>query len=85
MVAKKQKHDIEWGNGYRTMNDKSDLKVIANDIKHISRDVEEIKTTLRGSYVSKDEFEPIKRIVYGLVSLILVTVVGGLMGLVILQ
>lgn len=63
----------------------TELKVIANEMKHISKDVTEIKSTLRGSYVSKDEFEPIKKIVYGLVSLILVTVVGGLMGLVILQ
>lgn len=61
------------------------LDVLANEMKHISRDVSDIKSTLRGSYVTKDEFEPIKKIVYGLVGLILVTVVGGLMGLVILQ
>ena len=68
------------------MNDKpSSLDVMANEMKHISKDVSEIKSTLRGSYVSKDEFEPIKRIVYGLVGLILVTVCGAVLGLVILQ
>ena len=68
------------------MNDKpSSLEVMANEMKHISKDVSEIKSTLRGSYVSKDEFEPIKRIVYGLVGLILVTVCGAVLGLVILQ
>lgn len=68
------------------MTDKpANLDVIANDIKHMSDDVAEIKSTLRGSYVTKDEFEPIKKIVYGLVTLILVAVVGGLMGLVIIR
>ena len=68
------------------MNDNpSSLEVMANEMKHISSDVSEIKSTLRGSYVSKDEFEPIKRIVYGLVGLILVTVCGAVLGLVILQ
>lgn len=66
-------------------NKPTNLDVIANEMKHISEDVAEIKSTLRGSYVSKDEFEPIKKIVYGLVTLILVAVVGGLMGLVILR
>ena len=66
-------------------NRPTSLDVIANEMQHISDDVAEIKTTLRGSYVSKDEFEPIKKIVYGLVTLILVSVVGGIMGLVILR
>ena len=34
-------------------------------------------------YVSKEEFDPIKKIVYGLVSLILIAVVGALLALVI--
>lgn len=59
------------------------LETIANDITYIKDDVKEIKDTLKGSYVTKDEFEPVKRIVYGLVGLILVSVVGAVMGLVI--
>ena len=61
------------------------LEVMANDLSYIREDVTEIKSQLRGSYVSKDEFEPIKKIVYGLVGLILVAVVGALMGLVIVK
>lgn len=61
------------------------IEVIANDISYIRDDLTEIKSTLRGSYVSKDEFEPIKKIVYGLVGLILVAVVGAVMGLVIVK
>lgn len=60
------------------------LDVIANEMKHISADVTEIKTTLRGSYVSKDEFEPIKKLVYGLAGLVLTSVAVGVVGLVIL-
>lgn len=61
------------------------MEVMANELTHIAADVSEIKSTLKGSYVSKDEFEPVKKIVYGLVGLILVTVVGGLLGLIILK
>lgn len=66
-------------------DDDANLKVIANEMKHISKDVTEIKDTLRASYVSKDEFEPIKRLVYGLVGLILTAVVVAVLGLVILR
>lgn len=58
------------------------MAVIANDIAYIKRDVAEIKKTLAESYVTREEFEPIKKIVYGLVSLILVAVVGALVALV---
>lgn len=34
------------------------------------------------TYVTKDEFEPVKRIVYGLVSAILLAVLGGSLALV---
>lgn len=34
-------------------------------------------------YVSREEFEPIKKIVYGMVGLILVAVVGALVSLVV--
>lgn len=59
------------------------LAVIANDIGYMKRDIAEIKQTVTHSYVSKDEFEPIKKIVYGLVGLILVAVVGALVSLVV--
>lgn len=63
----------------------SNWQVIANDIGYIKDDVKEIKATLSHQYVSKDEFEPIKRIVYGVVGLILVAVVGALVSLVVTQ
>ena len=63
----------------------NNIDVIANDISYIRDDLVEIKSTLKGSYVTKEEFEPIKKIVYGLVGLILIAVVGALMGLVLIK
>lgn len=63
----------------------SDLKLISNDISYIREDVKEIKQTLHSTYVTKDQFEPVKKIVYGLVTLILVAVVGGLMGVILIK
>lgn len=60
-----------------------DLAVIANDINYIKKDVAEIKDTLAKNYVSREEFEPVKRIVYGLVGLILVSVMVAILALII--
>lgn len=59
------------------------LAVIANDIQYIKGDMAEIKRMQQTNYVSRDEFEPIKRIVYGVVGLILVAVVGAVVSLVV--
>lgn len=49
------------------------------------KDVDEVKTTLGSKYVTVDQFEPIKKLVYGLVGLILTSVAVAVMGLVIVQ
>lgn len=59
------------------------LAVIANDIGYIKEKLSHIEDSVNAHYVTKDEFEPIKRIVYGLVSLILIAVVGALINLVV--
>lgn len=68
-------------------NDRTDvsLAVISTDLAYIKQDVAEIKRLQQTNYVSHDEFEPIKRIVYGLVGIILVAVVGALVSLVVRQ
>lgn len=55
------------------------------DVKldYIQRDVADIKKRLDDNYVTTQEFEPVKKIVYGLVALILVAVVGAVVALVI--
>lgn len=53
------------------------------DIRDIKQSLDKIERRLSQDYITRIEFDPIKKIVYGLVSLILVGVVGALLGLVI--
>lgn len=80
----------------RSLNNNADLNtkvaVILNDVTHIREEIGDIKTELhdqreenRKDLVRKEEFEPVKKIVYGLVGLILVAVVGAIVALVVTQ
>lgn len=59
------------------------IAVMANDIAYMKKKLDLIEEQVTSRYISKEEFEPIKRIVYGMVGLILVGVVGALLTLVI--
>lgn len=50
-------------------------------LKNVQADVVDIKVAC----VTRDEFEPIKRVVYGLVGATLITVVGAILALVIVR
>ena len=58
---------------------KKDLVSIQKGITNIEKELAEIK----GEKVSKDEFLPVQKIVYGFTSLILVSVVTALIALVV--
>ena len=47
----------------------------------LSRDVEEIKRTIASNYVTRQEFQPVRAIAYGLVAIISTGVVLGLIAL----
>ena len=64
-------------------SDETQLAVIKNDLSYIKEKLNEVDQKVSTHYVSKEEFEPIKKIVYGLVSLILIAVVGALVALVV--
>lgn len=67
----------------RTNNNRSDnIDVLANDVSYIRRDVTEIKNKLDQEYVTKEAFEPVKKLVYGLVCLILIGVVTAILAIV---
>ena len=68
----------------RTTNE-TKFAVIAKDLEYIKGEVADIKSEVSGRFVTKEEFDPVKKIVYGLVTLILTAVVGALVGLVILR
>jgi len=66
-----------------TNQPKTNIDIIANDLSYIRRDLNEIKHKLENEYVTRESFEPIKRVVYGLVSLILTGVGLAIVALVI--
>jgi hypothetical protein len=57
--------------------------LFAQDMAYIKTDIKDIKDKLDNKYVTKDEFSTVKAITYGLVTLIMIAVVGGLMTLLI--
>ena len=61
----------------------TNLAVIANDISYIKERIEAIEKKLEADYVNRQEFLPVKNLVYGLVSLVLVAVFTALVALVI--
>lgn len=64
-------------------SDETKLAVIQTDLTYIKEKLNAVDNKVSSHYVSKEEFEPIKKIVYGLVSLMLVAVVGALVALVV--
>lgn len=64
-------------------SEETQLAVIATDIGYIKKAMDKLDSKVSSHYVSKEEFEPVKKIVYGLVGLILVAVAGAILGLVI--
>ena len=64
-------------------SDETKLAVIQTDLTYIKEKLNAVDNKVSSNYVSKEEFEPIKNIVYGLVSLILVAVVGALVAIVV--
>jgi len=61
------------------------LAEMAKDISYIRGEVTEIKQKLEDDYVTKAEFDPIKKIVYGVVGIILTGVIVALLGLVVIK
>jgi thiosulfate reductase cytochrome b subunit len=54
------------------------LEVVKNDISYIRDDIKEIKLALRSSYVTKDQFAPVKKIAYGTVTFLGLLVVSAI-------
>lgn len=59
------------------------LAVIQNDMVYMKEGINTINEKLSRGYVTKEEFEPIKKVVYGLVGLILTSVLGALVAIVV--
>lgn len=65
--------------------DTSETKIalIQQDISYMKDKLDNVDKKISIHYVSREEFEPIKKIVYGMVGLVLVAVVGALISLVV--
>lgn len=59
------------------------VAVILSKVSRIESDIDKINNKLESSYVTQDEFEPVKKLVFGMVSIILVAVIGAIVALVI--
>ena len=60
-----------------TKQEDSDIRLIAKDIEYIKRDMQDVKIALANKYVTIEQLDPIKRLVYGTVGLILSVFVVG--------
>ena len=52
-------------------------------LERMQKDLRDLKDESRDQYVTKIQFEPIQRLVYGMVGLILIAVITALMAIVI--
>lgn len=59
------------------------LAILDAKLSHVQQDVIEMKSIMRGDYIRRDEFDPVKQVVFGMVSIVLLTVVGALVTLVV--
>lgn len=55
------------------------LEVLQIDIGYIKTALDKIENIINEKYVTRIEFEPIRNLVYGVVSLILMTVIGAIL------
>lgn len=62
-----------------TPNEGRLLARLLEKMEHVEQDVRDIKGALERRYVTREEFDPIKNIVYGGVAVVLIAVVGALM------
>lgn len=59
------------------------VALLRKDISYMKKQLADIKYQVGDHYVTKDEFEPVRKLVYGMVALVLITVMGLLLSLVV--
>ena len=66
----------------KLQTNETQLAVIVEKVNNIEHKVTNIENKLERDYVTQDQFQPVRNIVYGLVGLILLSVVGALLTLI---
>ena len=67
----------------KSHKEETQIAVMANDISYIKKSIDDMNSRLDHHYVTKDEFDPIKKLVYGMVALVLSGIVTAVMTLVV--
>lgn len=65
------------------VSSQTQIAVMAEQIRSIDETVRDIKRKMEADFVTQDQFMPIQKLVYGLVTIILTAVIGGMIALVI--
>jgi len=68
---------------YNKRQEDIDLAVVSGDVKYLVKQIDGINELLKNHYVTQDQLEPIKKIVYGMVAVILLAFVGAVVALII--
>lgn len=63
--------------------DDVEIALVARDVKYIISEMEKIEKKLDSDYVTQDQFEPVRKIVYGLVATVLLAVIAAILAIVI--
>jgi hypothetical protein len=58
---------------------------LTGQMDRVEKDVSSIKHSLETAYVTVDQFEPVRKVVYGLVTIVLLGFVGALVSLVLIR
>lgn len=66
-----------------TQSNETQLALLQKDVSYIKDKVNAVEKKMDDQYVSKVEFEPIKRLVYGMVGLVLTSVFAAIIALVV--
>ena len=67
------------------MSEATEIVAIKKDVAYLVKKVDSIDEKLEAKYITKLEFDPIKKLVYGTVSVILVGVMTALVRLILIQ
>lgn len=60
-----------------------DVRYMREAMADMKQDISDLKNELEGKYVTQEAFMPVQRLVYGLVGVVLLSVIGALVAIVV--
>ncbi|MCP3681693.1 MAG: hypothetical protein GY861_03290 [bacterium] len=68
------------------ISEETQMAILAKDIEYVKKGVDQLRQDFRDwkkNFVTQDQFKPVKALVYGFTSLILISVIGAVIALVV--